>query len=190
MNAGRSSPTRGGRLPNSDARIGVLLTRRCLLGLLLALNLPAQSAQATGRVVGVIDGDTLDILTASFETLRVRLSGIDAPELGQAFGRNAKAALSSLAFARSVAIEWRKRDRYDRVVAKVTLEGRDIALEMLTLGMAWHYTRFEAEQPVADRREYGEAQTRARVARRGLWADAAPVPPWEYRARHSDGRGK
>jgi endonuclease YncB( thermonuclease family) len=157
---------------------------------LLALNLPAHSAQATGRVVGLIDGDTLDILTAGFETLRVRLSGIDAPELGQAFGRNAKAALSSLVFARSVAIEWRKRDRYDRLVAKVTLEGRDIALEMLALGVAWHYTRFESEQPAADRREYADAQIRARVARRGLWADAAPVPPWEYRARHSDGKGK
>ena len=166
--------------------MGVLLTRRCVLGLLLALNSPAQSAQATGRVIGVIDGDTLDILTAGFETLRVRLSGIDAPELG----RNAKAALSSLVFARSVAIEWRKRDRYDRVVAKVTLEGRDIALEMLTLGMAWHYTRFESEQPAADRREYADAQIRARVARRGLWADPAPVPPWDYRARHSDGKGK
>jgi endonuclease YncB( thermonuclease family) len=157
---------------------------------MLLAPLPGQSAQAAGRVVGVIDGDTLDILTAGFETLRVRLSGIDAPELGQAFGRNAKAALSSLVFARSVVIEWRKRDRYDRVVAKVTLEGRDIAREMLTLGMAWHYARFEAEQPAADRREYADAQIRARVARRGLWADAAPVPPWDYRARHSDGKGK
>jgi endonuclease YncB( thermonuclease family) len=166
------------------------VTRRAFLGLVLLAPVPSQSAQATGRVVGVIDGDTLDILTASFEMLRVRLSGIDAPELGQAFGRNAKAALSSLVFARSVAIEWRKRDRYDRVVAKVMLEGRDIALEMLALGMAWHYTRFEAEQPAADRREYADAQTRARVARRGLWADAAPVPPWDYRARHSDGKGK
>jgi endonuclease YncB( thermonuclease family) len=166
------------------------VTRRAFLGLVLLAPLPGESAQATGRVVGVIDGDTLDILTAGFETLRVRLSGIDAPELGQAFGRNAKAALSSLVFARSVAIEWRKRDRYDRVVAKVMLEGRDIAFEMLALGMAWHYTRFEAEQPAADRREYADAQTRARVARRGLWADAAPVPPWDYRARHSDGKGK
>ena len=82
-----------------------LVTRRAFLGLVLLAPLPAQSAQATGRVTSVIDGDTLDILTVGFETLRVRLSGIDAPELGQAFGRNAKAALSSLVFARSVAIE-------------------------------------------------------------------------------------
>jgi micrococcal nuclease len=79
------------------------VTRRAFLGLVLLAPLPGQSARATGRVIGVIDGDTLDILTASFETLRVRLSGIDAPELGQAFGRNAQAALSSLVFARSVA---------------------------------------------------------------------------------------
>ena len=110
-------------------------------------------------------------------------------ELGQAFGRNAKTALSSLVFTRSVAIEWRKRDRYDRLVAKVTLEGRDIALEMLALGMAWHDKRFESEQPAADRQEYADVQTRADVARRGLWADAAPVPPWEHRARHPDDKG-
>ncbi|MEN9418854.1 MAG: hypothetical protein RI988_2474 [Pseudomonadota bacterium] len=166
------------------------VSRRALLGLVLLAQLPAWAAEATGRVIGVIDGDTIDVLTAKFETLRVRLSGIDAPELGQAFGRNAKAALSSLAFTRQVTIEWHKRDRHGRLVGKVTLEGRDIALEMLTLGMAWHYTRFESEQPAADRREYADAQTRARVARRGLWADTAPLPPWEYRARHSDGKGK
>jgi hypothetical protein len=79
-------------------------------------------------VIGAIDGDTLDILTASFETLRVRLSGIDAPELGQAFGRNAKAALSSLVFAPSVAIEW--RDRYYHLVATVTLERRDLGVDV------------------------------------------------------------
>jgi endonuclease YncB( thermonuclease family) len=171
------------------------LNRRGVLGLVivgqvLLAQLPARAAEVTGRVVGVIDGDTIDVLTSKLETLRVRMSGIDAPELGQAFGRNAKAALSGLAFTRQVTIEWHKRDRYGRLVGKVTVEGRDIALEMLTLGMAWHYARFESEQPAADRRGYADAQTRARVARRGLWADAAPVPPWEHRARRSDGKGK
>jgi endonuclease YncB( thermonuclease family) len=156
----------------------------------LAAQLPAQAVEVTGRVVGVIDGDTIDVLTPRFETLRVRLAGIDAPELGQPFGRTSKTALSSLAFARTATVASSKRDRYGRLVGKVTVEGRDIALEMLTLGMGWHYARFEAEQPAADRREYAESQTRARVARRGLWADPAPVPPWEYRARHSVGKGK
>lgn len=166
------------------------VSRRALLGLVLLAQLPAWAAEATGRVIGVIDGDTIDVLTARFETLRIRLSGIDAPELGQAFGRNAKAALSSLAFTRQVTIEWHKRDRYGRLVGKVTLEGRDIALEMLTLGMAWHYRQFESEQRAADRGRYQEAENRARAARRGLWADAAPVPPWEYRGRHSHGKGE
>ena len=141
-------------------------------------------------MIGVIDGDTIDVLTAKFETLRIRLSGIDAPELGQAFGRNAKAALSSLAFTRQVTIEWHKRDRYGRLVGKVTLEGRDIALEMLTLGMAWHYRQFETAQRVADRGRYQAAEKQARAARRGLWSDAAPEPPWEYRGRHSHGKGE
>jgi endonuclease YncB( thermonuclease family) len=166
------------------------VSRRALLGLVLLAQLPAWAAEATGRVIGVIDGDTIDILTSRFETQRIRLSGIDAPELGQAFGRNAKAALSSLAFTRQVTIEWHKRDRYGRLVGKVTLDGRDIALEMLTLGMAWHYRQFETEQRVADRGRYQEAENRARAARRGLWADAVRVPPWEYRGRHSHGKGE
>lgn len=166
--------------------MGLLLTRRLVLGLPLGLlmALPVQATEVTGRVVGVIDGDTIDVPTAKFETLRIRLSGIDAPELGQAFGCNAKAALSSLAFSRTATVEWHKRDRYSRLVGKVLVEGRDIALEMLTLGMAWHYKQFESEQPAADRGRYQEAEYRARAARRGFWANAAPQPPWMYRERH------
>jgi endonuclease YncB( thermonuclease family) len=74
-------------------------------------------------------------------------------------------------------------------VGKVTVEGRDLALEMLTLGMAWHYRQFESEQRAADRGRYQEAENRARAARRGLWADAVPVPPWEYRGGIRTGRG-
>jgi endonuclease YncB( thermonuclease family) len=160
------------------------LTRRAILALALIAPFPALATEVTGRVVGVIDCDTIDVLTSKFETLRIRLSGVDAPELGQAFGRNAKAALSSLAFARTATVEWHKRDRYGRLVGKVTVDGRDIALEMLTLGMAWHYKQFESEQPVADRGRYQEAEIRARAAQRGLWADAEPQPPWTYRGEH------
>lgn len=172
--------------------MGLLLTRRLLLGvplgLWLAAQLPAQAAEVTGRVVGVIDGDTIDVLTARFKTLRVRLAGVDAPELGQDFGRNAKAALSSLAFSRTATVASSKRDRYGRLVGKVLVDGRDMAFEMLVLGMAWHYRQFESEQPVAERRRYADAEVSARMARSGLRADAAPVPPWEHRGRHSPGR--
>ena len=156
-----------------------------VLGLLLAL--PARSAEMTGRVVGIIDGDTIDVLMPGLQVVRVRLAGIDAPERGQAFGTVAKAALSELVFARQVTVQWKKRDRYERLVGKVSVSGADANLAMLTRGMAWHYVRFEAEQERADRDAYAQAEREARAQRRGLWGDPKPVAPWDYRKFHSPG---
>ena len=150
-----------------------------VLGLLLVP--PARAAEMTGRVVGIIDGDTIDVLMPGMQVVRVRLSGIDAPERGQAFGTAAKAALSELVFARQVVVQWKKRDRYERLVGKVTVSGVDANLAMLTRGMAWHYVRFEAEQERQDRASYAQAEREARAQRRGLWGDPQPVAPWDYR---------
>ena len=103
-----------------------------ILGLLLVP--PARAAEMTGRVVGIIDGDTIDVLMPGLQVVRVRLSGIDAPERGQAFGTAAKAALSELVFARQVVVQWKKRDRYERLVGKVTVSRVDANLAMLTRG--------------------------------------------------------
>jgi len=80
--------------------------------------LPAVSAAEdfVGRIVGVVDGDTVDLLTDDKTLLRFRLSGIDAPEKRQAFGNVAKHGLSELAFNRRGTIVAHKRDRYGRLV--------------------------------------------------------------------------
>ena len=171
------------------------LMRKALLALALALTagLPllaptaSHAAEMTGRVVGIIDGDTIDVLMPGLQVVRVRLAGIDAPERGQAFGTAAKAALSELVFARQVVVQWKKRDRYERLVGKVTVSGADANLSMLARGMAWHYVRFEAEQERADRSAYAQAEHEARTQRRGLWGDPKPVAPWDYRKSHSPG---
>ena len=136
----------------------------------------------------VIDGDTIDVLMPGFQVVRVRLAGIDAPERGQAFGSASKAALSELVFARQVVVQWKKRDRYERLVGKVTVSGADANLAMLTRGLAWHYARFEAEQERADRAAYAQAEREARAQRRGLWADARPVAPWDHRKARGEAR--
>jgi endonuclease YncB( thermonuclease family) len=156
-----------------------------ILGLLLAPT--ARAAEMTGRVVGIIDGDTIDVLMPGLQVVRVRLSGIDAPERGQAFGTAAKAALSELVFARQVVVQWKKRDRYERLVGKVTVSGVDANLAMLTRGMAWHYVRFEAEQERQDRASYAQAEREARAQRRGLWGDPQPVAPWDHRKSRMSG---
>lgn len=154
---------------------------RLLAALLLAVFLPPHPAAADVpvQVVGVHDGDTLTVL-ADRRRLRVRLTDIDAPELGQPFGKRAKAALSDLCFGKPAEIEFRGRDRYDRVLARVTCNGRDANAEQVRLGYAWVYTRYAAADSPLYALEFD-----ARAARRGLWSVREPTPPWEWRRRHT-----
>jgi len=151
---------------------------------LAAIGADAVAAEFTGRVVGVRDGDTLDLVTPSNEQLRVRLAAIDAPEKGQAYGNAARRALSALTYRRIVRVEWSKRDAYGRVVGKVLLQGDDVGLELIRRGLAWHYTAYAGEQRPAERARYAAAEAAARSRRLGLWAGSDPVAPWRY--RHGD----
>jgi len=76
-----------------------------------------------------------------------------------------------------------KRDKYGREVGKILLIGRDVNLEQVSRGFAWHYKECQREQSVNDRKLYDFAEKEARAARRGLWADADPLPPWDFRHR-------
>lgn len=135
-----------------------------------------------GHVVGVTDGDTITLLDASKTQHKIRVAGIDAPEKKQPYGQRSKQALSDLAFDKDMAIEWTKKDRYGRVIGKlINKQGRDINLEQVRNGMAWHYKKYEKEQSPEDRKLYATAEDAARARRIGLWADADPVPPWDYR---------
>ena len=153
-----------------------------LTGLVLAIF--AWNAFATtivGRVVGVADGDTVTVLDADKTQHKIRLSGIDAPEKKQPFGQRSKESLSELVFSKTVTVVTDKRDRYGREVGKVLIEGVDANLVQVQRGYAWHYKAYQREQPVIDRTVYADAENEARVAKRGLWADVEPVPPWVFR---------
>lgn len=155
-----------------------------LLALLLPLLLlcePCFATELLGQVVGVVNGDTIDVLTDSKQLVRVRLSGIDAPEKRQTFGQVAKRALSDLIFHRVVTVEWHKKDRYGRVPGKVLAGGQDANLKMVRQGMAWHYKKYQNEQLPADRLSYARAEGAARLERIGLWIDKEPTAPWEFR---------
>jgi endonuclease YncB( thermonuclease family) len=152
---------------------------------LLFLLLFAWSAHAetlVGKVVSVADGDTLTVANGEVR-YKVRLSGIDAPEGTQAFGSDARHSLSELTLGRIVSVEWHKRDRYRRLVGKVIVDGSDICLKQIQLGWAWHYREYEREQSAGDRVAYSRAESSARAARLGLWADPEPIPPWNLRMR-------
>lgn len=127
------------------------------------------------RVVGVHDGDTLTGLDESKTQFKVRLDAIDAPELGQPFGQAAKKALSEKVFGKDVVVIAKTRDKYGRTVGHVLIDGRDVNLEMLEQGMAWHYTKYDKNVRLS------RAEGEARAAQRGLWQDRDPVPPWDWR---------
>jgi endonuclease YncB( thermonuclease family) len=137
-------------------------------------------------VVAIQDGDTLTVLDPRKRQHKVRLLGIDAPEQRQAFGQASKAGLVELAFARSVTVEYEKRDRYERIVGKVLVKGADVGLTQIRSGLAWHYRDYAGDQSATDRILYAETEEVARTARAGLWRSVKPVPPWVYRDRMQD----
>lgn len=136
-----------------------------------------------GRVVGVVDGDTVDIVTPSNEQIRIRVMGIDAPEKAQAFGHRSKQKMSDLVYGKDARVEFTKRDRYGRIVGKVIVNGRDAGLGLIDAGLAWHYKKYAFEQPYGDRDSYADAENNSRSSRIGLWADAEPIAPWDWRRR-------
>lgn len=141
-----------------------------------------------GRVVAVADGDTLTVLDSSSRQHRIRLSGIDAPESGQPFGRRSKQSLSSMVYGKRVSVEWHKADRYGRILGKVLFEGTDVNRAQILAGMAWYYRQYAKELPLVDRVSYAVTESDARKARAGLWADDLPVAPWQWR-RESKSNG-
>lgn len=155
--------------------------KSALLRAALLLALGCDAATIAGRVVGVSDGDTITVLDADKTQHKIRLAGIDAPEKKQPFGQRSKESLSELVFSKNVTVETDKRDRYGREVGKVLVDGLDANLEQVQRGFAWHYKAYEREQSAIDRQVYADAENEARAVRRGLWADVAPVPPWDFR---------
>lgn len=143
----------------------------------------ATTSTMQGRVVRILDGDTVELLVGGLRTERIRLAGIDAPEKGQPFGTQARKRLASLCFQRDVKIRASKRDRYGRLLGRILADGEDLNRRMIQEGFAWHYLQYAHEQPVDERTGDSRAEQEARTARRGLWVDAAPVPPWDWRKR-------
>lgn len=154
--------------------------------LLLFLLSPAACGGAggiEGRVVAVSDGDTLTVLTAADEEVKVRLAGIDTPEARQPYGARARQQLAELAFRRPVRVEVEGTDRYGRAVGRVHAGGRDVNAEMVRLGGGWVYRQYSRDRALLD------LEQEARDARRGLWSlpEADRVPPWAWRRAHQEG---
>jgi endonuclease YncB( thermonuclease family) len=152
----------------------MVMGRAILLSLLLAS--PGLADEFSGSVVGVLDGDTIEVVHAH-QTERIRLSGIDCPEKGQAYGQRAKQATSARAFGKMVSLRTFGKDRYGRIIADVILpDGNNLNQLLVKEGMCWWFRKYAPENAVLE-----ELETVAREKRAGLWAEAQPIPPWEWR---------
>lgn len=156
----------------------------------------AQAAQVVGKVVGVADGDTVTVLTAQKKRFKIRLQGIDAPELRQAFGRQSKKSLSDLVFGQTVQVQLQSKDRYGRWLGKVLVAEPhcraarcpftvDAGHVQITRGLAWWYRAYAKEQSAADAHAYAYSEKEAKARRAGLWQTKKPTPPWVWRRKQA-----
>jgi endonuclease YncB( thermonuclease family) len=153
----------------------------CLL-LMLYVALPSAYADILlGNVIGVSDGDTITVLDKAKTQHKIRLVGIDAPEKKQPFGQASKHSLSDMVFGKDVRVEWTKKDRYQRTLGKVLVEGKDVCLEQVKRGMAWHYKKYQSDQTLEDQKLYSDAEVQARTSKFGLWAESNPIEPSVFR---------
>ena len=149
-----------------------------LLLIVFSIIVRLHSAEIAGRVVGITDGDTVTVIEqdhGKINRFTVRLYGIDAPEKRQEFGEKAREYLSKLIFTKPVRVHFREIDRYGRIVGRVYDGGKEINVQMISAGMAWHYRQYSADK------EYSDAETKARELKAGLWSSPVPVPPWQWR---------
>ncbi|CAL63151.1 putative thermonuclease [Herminiimonas arsenicoxydans] len=146
--------------------------RLALLALTSLLTLPAHAHQ----VIGIADGDTLTLLVDK-KPVKIRLANIDAPEKKQPFGQKSKQSLSSLCWGKNAEYVTQAIDRYKRTVAVVYCDGAQVNAAQVKLGMAWVYPKYNKDAALP------AMEQAARLTGLGLWADVAPVPPWEWRRK-------
>jgi endonuclease YncB( thermonuclease family) len=153
------------------------------LALLVSVSSGAAIAYVSpARIIAVSDGDTVTAIINGGHQQEIRLEGIDAPEHGQAFASESAGHLSALVSGKSVKLDCTGEESYNRLVCKVLLPtGEDADLDQIKAGMAWHYKQYQRLQTATDRSTYRAAEDEARRARIGLWADAHPIQPQDFR---------
>lgn len=163
------------------------MNKSILLTLFVLILLPAQllAASYQGRVVGISDGDTLTLLTASKTQVKVRLAEIDTPESAQPYGTRSRQELSGLVFGKDILVNSQGTDRYGRVIGRIFVDGKDVNAEMVKRGAAWVYRAYSKDKSLL------VLEAEAKSAKRGLWGlpEAQRQAPWEWRQDKRAGSG-
>jgi endonuclease YncB( thermonuclease family) len=143
--------------------------------LIILFSLLATNVSFNAKVVGVYSGDTIVISTNTSKQLKIRLEGIDCPELDQDYGDSAKMTTVSLCFKKDVRIDKVGIDTYGRTLAYVYVGDVCLNKELIRLGMAWHYKEYNADPELA------KLEEEARNKKVGLWSQPSPKSPWDFR---------
>lgn len=128
-----------------------------------------------GVCVGVVDGDTIDVLVDGRESVRVRLALIDSPEKKQPFCEASKKYMSSLVYMTTVRVDVVELDQYGRTVGDVSVGKTNVCEASVRAGMSWYNPAY------GESSRLNRAMKAARKERGGLWVDPLPKPPWEFK---------
>lgn len=149
----------------------------------LALAQEKPGDQFTCKIIRVYDGDTATGLLPENRQVRIRLYGIDAPEKSQDFGEKSRLYLANLIAGKNVIIKVASIDRYGRIVGCIsTTHHKDINLEMICQGWAWHYAAYD------NTLSYKKAFILAQTQKKGMWKTSANIEPWKWRKQKKSKR--
>lgn len=141
--------------------------------------LASANSEIAGKVVSVIDGNTVEIISIDLERMKIYFFGIDAPELDQEYGDRAKKLMEKITLNKNVVVQITGKDRLGQRIGIVLVEGNvDPRLEMLKQGLAW-----TAEKNAIP--ELESLKELARAKKRGLWRQDNLVPPWVFRRQQT-----
>lgn len=161
------------------------------VAILASTNAHASKDDITGKVVYVDDGDTVVLLAPNNEQMKIRLSSIDAPEsshtnkergrIGQPYSQNSGDLLKTLVKGKSVLARCFEKDKYERFVCELFVDGKSVNDEMVKQGYAW--ANVAAHGRYLRNKDLVRYEAEARSKKLGLWAGRNPVAPWEWRDR-------
>ena len=144
---------------------------------LLLITSVSQSFAWQGKVVGVTDGDTITVMHDDVGE-NIRLYGVDSPEKRQPFGKKSKQFTSEMVFGEVVEVTPVKKDRYNRTVGIVHVDGKSLNEELVKHGFAWVHTRYCGKAICV---KWLDLEQKAKTNKFGLWTLPDPTPPWQYR---------
>jgi len=135
--------------------------------------------EINANVVRIIDGDTIVVQNISLEIkndIKIRLNGIDAPEINQEYGEESKKYLENNIYNKNVKIEWLEKDKYERILGDIFYNNNWINLEIIKSGNAWHYKQYSNSELLS------QAEIKAKIDKIGIWGlTSDQIPPWMFR---------